>query len=273
MSATALALTLGAAALHAGWNVLLARSPDVRARTTVVLVLAVVLFAPVAALTWRVEAAAVPWIVASAALELTYFYLLTAAYGGSDVSLVYPIARGIAPVLVLVGATAAGAALGILQAVGVLLVGTGVLLVRGMRGKADTRGVLLALTIAATIAGYTLVDKQGIEHASAIAYLELVLLPVALAAMLSAAARGRLANVRAEVGAATVAAAVASFAAYALVLAALSLAPAAAVAAVRESSILFAVALGAFVLKEPVGAVRLAGAGLVVAGVALVALS
>ena len=272
MPATALALALGAAALHATWNVLLARSRDVRAATSVVLVLSVILFAPVAAATWRVDAAAVPWMVASSVLELAYFFLLTAAYRRSDVSLVYPIARGVAPVVVLVGTLLAGAAYGLWQALGVLAVGAGVLLVRGLRRPVDARGVLLGLAIAVTIAGYTLADSEGIEHASAVAYLELVLLPVALAAIAWHALNGSLGTVRAQLGVDTAVAAVASFAAYALVLGALSLAGAAPVAAVRETSILFAVALAAIVLREPVGPVRVAGAALVVAGVALVAL-
>ena len=107
--------------------------------------------------------------------------------------------------------------------------------------------------IAGTIAGYTLVDNEGIEHASAIAYLELVLLPVAVAAVIAHAATGGLARVRAEIGWPAIAAGVTSFVAYALALAALSLAPAAAVAAVRETGILVAVALGAVVLREPWG--------------------
>ena len=118
------------------------------------------------------------------------------------------------------------------------------ILVRGVRGPVDTPGVALALAIATTIAAYTLVDKEGIEHASPIAYLELVLLPVALAAFLWHVADRRLASLRAAVGRASVAAGIASFAAYALALGALALAPAAAVAAVRETGILFAVALG-----------------------------
>ena len=271
MPASALALALGAAALHAGWNVLLARAGDVRAATTVALGLGVAAFAPVAALTWRVELAAAPWIAASSALELLYFVLLTAAYGRSDLSLVYPIARGTAPVLVLAGASVAGATLGGPQAIGVLLVGGGVLLVRGLRGPVDGRGVALALLIAGTIAAYTLVDKQGIEHASAIAYLELVLVPVAVAAVLLHVASGRSSSLRAELGPATVTAAVAAFGAYALALGALSLASAAAVAAVRETSILFAVGLGLLVLREPVGRARWLGAALVVLGVGLVA--
>jgi drug/metabolite transporter (DMT)-like permease len=264
-------LALAAAALHAGWNILVARAEDVRAATTVALVLSVVLFAPVAVATWDVEAAAVPWIALSAVLELAYFLLLTAAYRDSDVSLVYPVARGVAPVLVLLGGWLAGATLGALQAVGVVLVGAGVLLVRGITGRADRRGVLLALLIAGTIAGYTLVDNQGIEHASAIAYLELVLAPVAIAALIAYAAAGRLAEVRREVGVTTVAAALGTFGAYALALAALERAPAASVAAVRETSVLFAVALGAVVLHERVTARRAVGAAVVVAGVVLVA--
>jgi drug/metabolite transporter (DMT)-like permease len=271
MPLSALLLALGAAMLHAGWNVLLARARDVRAATTVALVVGVILFAPFAAATCRVEVSAVPWIACSAALELVYFVLLTAAYGRSDLSLVYPIARGVAPVLVLVGASAAGAALGAWQALGVVLVGVGVVLLRGLRGPVDTPGVLLALAIAATIAAYTLVDKQGIEHASPIAYLELVLLPVALAALLGHVLRGQTKKLAAEIGWASVAAGISSFAAYALALGALSLGPAAAVAAVRETGILFAVALGALALGEPVGRWRAGGAALAVLGVALVA--
>ncbi len=272
MPASALALALGAAVLHAGWNALLARERDVRAATAVALVLAVVLFAPPAAATWHVESEAVPWIAASAVLELAYFLLLTAAYQRSDLSLVYPIARGAAPVLVLIGATLAGAALGVRQALGVVLVGGGVILVRGLGGQVDRRGVLLSLAIAATIAGYTLVDKEGIRHASALAYLELVLAPVALGVLVLELSRNGTPRLRAAVGWPPALVGLLSFAAYGLALAALSRAPAAAVAAVRETSILFAVALGALALREPVGPARAAGGVLVAAGVVLVAL-
>jgi drug/metabolite transporter (DMT)-like permease len=272
VSASAFALALGAAALHATWNALLAGARDVRAATAVALAVGAVLFTPLAVATWDVERQAIPWIVASAALELVYFLLLTAAYGRSDLSLVYPIARGTAPILVLVGATAAGATLGAAQAAGVVLVGVGVLILRGIRGTVDSRGVLLSLAIGATIAGYTLVDNEGIEHAAAVPYLVLVLAPVALATFAVQLANGGLESVRGELGPAAIAAGVLSFAAYVLALAALELAPAASVAAVRETSILFAVALGALVLRERVTPSRIAGACLVVTGVALVAL-
>jgi drug/metabolite transporter (DMT)-like permease len=270
MPASAFALTLAAAALHALWNVLLGGARDVRAATTVTLTLSVLVFLPVAVLTWDVEADALPWIAASAALELAYFLLLVGAYSRSDVSLVYPIARGTAPVLVLALGAIAGAALGWPQAVGVVLVGAGVILVRGLRGPTDARGVALALAIGATIAAYTLVDKEGIEHAAAVPYLVLVLAPVALVAGALELRARRLGALREALGRRTVVAAVASFGAYALVLSALSLAPAASVAAVRESSILFVVGLGALVLREPVDTARLAGSALVVGGVVLV---
>lgn len=269
---SAFALVLAAAGLHAVWNALLAHARDVRGATVVALAVAVLLFAPFAAATWRVESAAVPWIAASSALELVYFLLLTAAYQRSDLSLVYPIARGTAPVLVLAGAAVVGAAFGPWQAVGVVLVGAGVFLLRGVRTAVDGRGVALALGIGVSIAGYTLVDKEGIQHASTIAYLELVLAPVAIAAAAMHFTRLGTSGLRAEFGWSSVLAGALSFVAYGLVLAALQLASAPAVAAVRETSVLFAVALGAFLLREPVGVGRLAGASLVVVGVALVAL-
>ena len=272
MSTQAFALAVGAAALHAVWNVLLARSRDVRAATVVALAVGVVVFAPVAVATWDVEGAAVPWLAASAGFETLYFFLLTAAYRRSDLSLVYPIARGAAPVLVLLGAAAVGTTLGAWQAVGVVLVGVGVVLVRGVGSARDSGGVLLALVIAGTIAGYTLVDKRGIEHAAALPYLELALLPVAVVGVLAYALTGRLGALRAELGPRTAAAGTLTFAAYALALLALREAPAPAVAAVRETSILFAVALGAIVLRERVTAARAAGAVVIVLGVALVAL-
>jgi drug/metabolite transporter (DMT)-like permease len=239
-----------------------------------VLVLSVALFAPVAAATWDVSGSAVPFIVASAALELVYFSLLAAAYRRSELSLVYPVARGSAPVLVLVGGivvlgngTSAG------EVAGVALVGAGVLLVRGLHRESDWPGLLLAVAIGCCIAGYTLVDSRGVRHAQPLVYLELVLVPVALAyAAAVLVAKGR-APMRRELRIESLLAAAAGFGAYALVLAALRLASAASVAAVRETSVVIAVALAAPVLRERVGPTRLAGAALVAGGVALLSLA
>jgi drug/metabolite transporter (DMT)-like permease len=262
--ALALALALAAALLHALWNVLLARAPDVGATTAVAVAVAVVAFAPFAAATWRMEASAVPYVAASSALQLTYFVLLAAAYRRAELSLVYPLARGLAPVLVLAVAVAAlGAGTSPGQVAGVLLVAAGVLLVRGLRAEPARTGVLLGLAVASAIAGYTLVDNAGIEHADAVPYLELVLVGPAIV-YLGVVGRDR---ARRALRPVTVAIGLASFGAYVLVLAALDLAPAAPVAAVRETSVVIATALAALVLRERVGPGRLAGAVLVAAGV------
>jgi drug/metabolite transporter (DMT)-like permease len=271
MPTSALALALAAAFVHALWNLLLAREPDVEAATAVALITAEAAFAPVAVWRWDAHAAVWPYVVASGAFETAYFGLLATAYRRAPLSVVYPVARGGAPVLVLlVGAVVLGRATSWSQAVGVAVVVAGILLVRGFHG-ADRRGVGFGLAIAACIAGYTLVDKGGVRHAGPIAYLELTMLaPTALYAGAVGAAKGR-AALRAAVNAPSLVAGVATFVAYALVLAALQRASAASVAAVRETSVVIATALAAVVLRERVTPGRLAGALLVVAGIAVLA--
>src|SRR5207247_4320399 len=104
------------------WNLLLAGARDSEAAGGIALAAGAVLFAPVAALTWDVGAAAWPYIAASAALELAYFILLGRAYHHAELSLVYPIARGSAPVVVLIVSAVLGTALSSVQVLGVLAV-------------------------------------------------------------------------------------------------------------------------------------------------------
>jgi drug/metabolite transporter (DMT)-like permease len=272
VSGTALALALGAAVLHALWNLLLARAADPRAATAAALLVALVVFAPVAALAGAVRAGAWPYVGASAALEAGYYLLLTAAYRRGDLSAVYPVARGAAPVLILLaGLAGLGGAVGVVQVAGVVVVGLGIVAVQ--RGGAPVApGALgLALATSAAIASYTVVDRSGLDHADPLPYLWLVLAPSALLTIALTARERGAAAVRGALGPATVVAGVATFGAYALVLAALTHAPAAPVAAVRETSIVLAVAAGALILREPVAALRWAGAVAVTAGVALVA--
>jgi drug/metabolite transporter (DMT)-like permease len=271
--ATALGLALAAAFVHALWNFLLARARDPEAATAVALVVAVVAFAIPAVVFWDVDARVWPYAIGSATLELVYFALLAAAYRRAELSLVYPIARGSAPVLVLVIAVAGvGVSTSWQQAVGVVLVACGIVLVRGLRG--ETRpGAAFGLVIGACIAAYTLIDNSGIEHASPVSYLEVTMVPPTIAyAAAVLAGKGR-AAVRAEANLSAVVAGLATFGAYALVLAALERASAASVAAVRETSVLVATALAAAFLKEQIGWARMAGALAVVAGIALVSLA
>jgi drug/metabolite transporter (DMT)-like permease len=267
---SAFLLALAAALVHALWNLLLARARDPEAAGAVALLVAVVVFAPLVAFQWEIEADAWPYVAASSLLELVYFALLGAAYRRAEVSVVYPLARGLAPVLVLVvGVIALGADSSAAQAAGVVLVGLGVLLVRGVRRPAAASGVLFGLAIACSIAAYTLVDDEGIRFANAVTYLELTLLVPAFGyAAGIAAVKGRSA-LRAELGPASVVAGLGMWVAYGLVLAALARAEAAPVAAVRETSVVFATVGAALFLQERVGPARLAGAALVAAGVAL----
>jgi len=269
---TALVLALIAAVGHAVWNMLLARARDPEAATAVAMLVGVVAFAAPAAIDWHVERSVWPYVVGSAVFELVYIALLAAAYRRSDLSLIYPVGRGVAPVLVLVvGVVALGAGTTVAQAAGICLVAAGVFLVRGPRRDADLRGVTFGLAIGACIAAYTLIDNSGVERASALSYLELVMILPAFGYALFVAFRRGPGALRAEVNAGSVAAGLLILTPYSLFLIALDLAPAAPVAAVRETSIVVATALGALVLKERVGRGRWAGAVLVAGGVALVA--
>jgi drug/metabolite transporter (DMT)-like permease len=234
-------------------------------------VVGALLLLPAAVLTWDVGAEAVPFAAASAALHVVYFALLALAYTRADLSVVYPLARGSAPVLVLVGAVLIlGESPSALQALGVLLVGAGVMLIRGLSGG-DRAGELLGLGVGVTIAAYTVIDKQGVEHAAPLPYLLLLNGPAVLV-YCAWVARRRGRNLLAEVRPLTVLVGAGMMGGYALTLAALQLGPASGVAATRETSILVATLLGALFLGERVGPMRAFGAAAVVAGVAAVAL-
>ena len=272
MPEEALALALVAACLHAFWNLAIAAARDAEAATAVALAISVAVFAPVAALTWEMSAEAIPYAAASSALHLAYFALLAAAYRRADLSLVYPLARGLGPVLVLVVSLAAlGADLSTGASLGVVLVAAGVLLVARLRLRADREGIVLSLGVAACIAAYTLVDKEGMRHAAPVSYLEVALAAPAAAYAVAIAVRRGGRALASAVGPRLALAGIAMFGAYALVLAALSIAPAAPVAAVRETSVVIATALAAVLLRERVGPLRFAGAVLVATGIVTLA--
>ena len=273
MPTSALLLALAAAAVHATWNLLLSREEDTHAASAVALVTGTIVFVPVALINWRIDSAAVPYIAGSSALELAYLALLATGYSVAAMSFIYPIARGSAPVLVLVaGVIAVGATVSPLAAVGVVAVAVGIVLVRGLGAPGRPRDLALALSVGACIAGYTIIDKHGVAHAAPITYLVLVLgLPAIVYVLAVWRVQGG-AALHAAVNRSSLLAGVGMFGAYALVLAALRLAPAASVAAVRESSVVMATAFLAITGREKVGLERLVGAVAVVAGIALISL-
>ena len=265
------AIVLFAAFIHALWNLIVVQARDRTATTVIVIVFGALVALPIALLRWHVEPEAWPYICLSSALELVYFALLVAAYERADMSLVYPIARGSAPVIVLalsVGLVGASTSLG--QIAGVALVAIGVFVVRGIRGGASWRNVLLALGVGLSIAAYVVVDKQGVRYADPITYGTLILGIPGIVAVGYVLARGGVARLRRAFNWRSALGGVFSMAAYALVLIALTSAPAASVAAVRESSVVIAALLGALVLKERGGPERIVGSVIVLVGVALV---
>jgi drug/metabolite transporter (DMT)-like permease len=269
LTVPALMLALGSAALHAAWNLLVARARDVQAATAATFVLSVAIAAPFAVIWWSAEPAVWPYALASTMLETVYVVALAYAYRTGELSFVYPITRGIAPVLAL-GASVVllGHAASFAEVGGVLLVGAGVVLVRGPDGHADTRALLAIATIAASIAAYTLVDRVGIQHAGAFTYFVLVLAGPCLVYPPLVGTRA----IRSEIGLATICAAAANVGSFVLGLLALRRGAAAPVLAVRSSSIVIATLLAGRLLGERVSPVRLAGSAVVFAGVCLLAL-
>ncbi len=278
MSAAALGLALLAALVHAGWNQLLAGSRDPQGRIGVAMLVGAAATVPFAVVGFRWEAQAWPYVALSLAFSLAYVVSLGAAYRSAPMSTVYPVARGSAPVLVLlVGAVALGERVGPVAALGALVVAAGILLVGGLSAaSASARGVGVALLVGACIAGYTLVDARGVEHASVAAYLLLTqgLAGVGQVALASRGRGGPGPLVRQALGPGewwrTTAAGLGYFLAYGLVLLALREAPAGLVAAVRETSVVIAVLSLAATGQEPLRWRTVLGAVAVSAGVALV---
>ena len=290
MGADALALILGAAGIHATWNLLAKRATDQGAFLVVASWAAALLSLPfgvVGLATGGVPPIGLAAAAASGAIHAGYFALLGAGYRRGDLSVVYPVARGSSPLLVALLAPALlGDRLSTLGWVGVGTIVAGLALVAsggfrgGEAGRAGTRGagVALGLAVGATSAAYSLVDRVGVSVVSPPVYLGLQMAGAALllapAWLRSKAGRRRLAAATRGSGLGlAVACGAGILGAYGLVLAAMRLAPLAYVVAGRELAIVVGTALGAFVLEEPVDASRALGAVTVLAGVVLLALA
>jgi uncharacterized membrane protein len=202
---------------------------------------------------------------------------LTRAYAIAPAHAVYPVARGLAPVVLLLGVVAVGGRPGALAGIAVLAISCGVLFTA--RGRANHRSVLAALPVALCIGAYTYVDASALRHADPATYLWLVMLPTCGGLLVERIARGRLAALRDQVRATTVAFGLGVYGGYGLNLAALAmvtLPQAPAIAALRETSILFVVALSWLVARrDPTRRPTIAttaGALLVLSGVTVLAL-
>jgi drug/metabolite transporter (DMT)-like permease len=275
MSSSAVALVLLAACLHAGWNTVLKVGGDrlvVLALLNGCAGLIAACLLPFAAFPDR---AAWPNIAASVALHTGYNLFLATAYGYGGLGQVYPIARGSAPVLVLVLAWATlGEAVTPVQALAVLVTSLGIaaLAFRGGAGAArmSPRGLFFAVGTAAFIGAYTTVDAAGARAAgSPHGYaLTLFALDGLVFLLLVLWRRGwpALAGTARREWQGVLGAGLMCLVGYWLVIWALTLAPAATVAALRETSVVIAALLGTVLLKEPLGAWRVTAAAVVAVG-------
>lgn len=277
MPATALAFVLGAAFVHAGWNVLLARAAEPRLATAVAMAFSVVVAAPLSLLDFRVEAGVWPYLVGSALLETVYVLLLAYAYEKGAMSVVYPVARGSAPVVALLLTVVITASLpSPAIAVGIGVIVAGIIAVRGFGGDAAPRDVRLGAAIGCLIGAYGVTDAAGLRHAAPLPYLFLVMIVPGLVGLALALRRSGGRAVRASVDRDSLLAGVGTTAAFALSLAAFARVPTSVVPAVqatRETSVVIGVAMAALLLGEPVGRFRAGGAAAVVAGIIVIALA
>lgn len=278
MTLSVFAAVLAAALLHAGWNALvkigLDRFSSVLSIALVVGAVAVALipfFPPPARVAW-------PWVLAGSALHTGYKLFLIRAYRHGDLGAVYPIARGTAPLIVgLFSLLLIGERPGALDAVAMLAIAGGILLIAAGGGvtRISPSALAWALGTACFTAAYTLVDGVGARLAGTAAgfILWLFLFDGLFMLAFALATRGPSA-LRALVPAwrPGLAAGLMSLGSYWIVVWAFTQAPLALVAALRETSVLFAMLLGALMLKERVGPARWAAAALILAGIALMRL-
>lgn len=269
---------LGAAVMHAGWNAIvkvgLDRFSSILLLSMVQGVMALVLLPFFAA----PLAAAWPWVAASALLHIGYKLFLIRAYQHGDLSQVYPLARGTAPLIVaLVGAIWLGETMtaGKTAAVAAIAIGVIVMSRNGGPDRLPRKALLYALGTACFTASYTLVDGVGARIAeTASGYVLWMFAGDALGMTgFALATRGRGALGRLlPAWRSGLAAGGLSLGSYWIAIWAFTLAPLALVAALRETSVLFAMLIGVFLLGERANPWRWVSAGLILSGVALMRL-
>lgn len=275
MTLTVLLAVLFAAFLHAFWNALIKTGQSKQTGMLILSLghaligLAVAAFRPIpAAEVW-------PWLVGSGLIHMAYQLFLAYAYEQGDLSRVYPIARGSAPMFVLVVSSALAIdALGRFELAGVLVLGGGILLMaRGVFRNGESRRMLpFALGSALATAGYSLVDGLGARvSGDPVAYVGwLLVLSAAFYTPVIVALKGRAVAVApARAWGMAIFASVCSYLAYAIAVWAMTVAPIALVAALRETSILFAVLIGWLSFGERMDGTKAVAALLIVGGVIL----
>lgn len=264
---------LAAALAHATWNAMIKSSGDVLLDMTLVVFFAGVATAPFLPFVKFPGAAVWPYIAASMLIHIAYYFALVGAYRAGDLSHGYPLMRGLAPLLTsLCAIWWLGEAPRPLVWVGIMLICGGVLSLglAGFDWRRSRVSTLWALANAVIIAIYTLVDAAGVRAAAApqsyVVWL-FVLDALPFPILIFFLKRRELTAYARRFWLRGLFSGALSAAAYGVVLWAMTRAPVAAVAALRETSVIFAALIGAWLLKEGHIARRLVGAATVAAGV------
>lgn len=267
-------LVLFAALLHATWNAFLRGSPDRLWSVTVMSLATTALSAPVVILAPGPAPASWAFLATSALLQVGYSLVLAQAYVFGGLSQVYPLIRGTIPVMVTVGGYAfGGGALRPVSLLGIGLVSGGVLsLSLGRRGL-DRRSVLLALATAALAAAYVTVDGLGAKlSGSPLSYSAWIFLIYGLILpMIFMGVRRQVpAGLPTWAGLQALLGGLVSFIGYLAMVCALAVGPLGAVAALRETSIVFSAILARTVLGERLSAARVVGCFMVALGAVVI---
>jgi drug/metabolite transporter (DMT)-like permease len=278
MSAGLVAIVLSAALLHAFWNAVVKGARDktivlgMIALGHVVPGIAIVLIAPSPG--WQIW----PYVVASTVIHWGYYYFLNIAYRLGDLSVMYPIARGLAPVLIALGAQVwIGETLSPMAWGGILCVSAGIMvLTRGLfSGALPLIGLLAALACAVMVASYSLVDGVGVRQANnALAYVGwLFAMEFIVAVYIFSTRLERLRATPPKVIFLGFLGGVISGTAYGMVLYAKTLAPLGIVSALRETSVIFAAMIGVLWFGEGPKGNRLLAGAIVAVGIIVIGLS
>ena len=290
MTGLAVALVVLSAFAHASWNMLAKRSSDPVVFTWWLEASASVLLIPVAI--WLLladppSAAGWPFVGATVLLHIAYFVSLGRAYRHGDMSVVYPLARGLGLALIpLLGVAVLGETMSAPAALGAAFIILGIAAVSRPAGAGwravspsrllSDRGVRYALLTGLTIGGYSIVDKQGVEHVTPFLYMFFLVFGGMLG-MLAIIHRQYPRTAFVEEfrrhRASILVGGLLQFLAYGLVLSAFRLSPVSYVGPFREIGIVIGVALGAIVLHERVDRVQAAGVALITAGAIAIALA
>ncbi len=278
MDSLVFAAVLVAAAAHAGWNAAIKRGLDPLASTVLIAVGAAVVALPILALRGLPAAPARPWVIASVVVHLGYFAGLVEAYRAGDMSQVYPIARGSAPLLTaLVSTTWLGERLGLIGWLGLLCLVAGVSMLSlrggGELAKLDRRAVGFARFTALTVCASSVIDGIGVRAAGdAPADTAAAFLGNGVIMALYGLARrgGKLFAAPAQIWRTGLGGGALQLGSYGVALWAMTVAPIAVVAALRETSVLFGTLIAVVVLREPLRAARVLAAVLIVAGLVLI---